>query len=112
MSRLRARDFFVLLGLTVGAMLVHGYHPYVEDAEIYLPGVLKQLNPSLFPHNAAFFESYSQLSLFPRLLAASIRAAHIPVSFGLLAWQFAMIFLLLYSCWRIARACFKESYAV
>jgi hypothetical protein len=108
----RAKDFLILLGLTVGALLVHGYHPYVEDAEIYLPGVLKQLHPSLFPHNAAFFESYSQLTLFPRVLATSIRAAHIPFNFGLLAWHLITIFLLLYSSWRIARICFKERYAV
>jgi len=31
------------------AWLVHGYHPYVEDAEIYLPGIEKIVNPSLFP---------------------------------------------------------------
>ena len=27
--------------LTGGAVLIHGYHPFAEDAEIYLPGVEK-----------------------------------------------------------------------
>ena len=39
------RTGFLLLLLTAGALLVHGYHPYAEDAEIYLPGVEKILNP-------------------------------------------------------------------
>ena len=46
---------FGLLLLTAIALLIHGYHPYAEDSEIYLPGVLKILNPSLFPANAEFF---------------------------------------------------------
>jgi hypothetical protein len=28
-------------------VLVSGYHPYAEDAEIYLPGVEKILHPEL-----------------------------------------------------------------
>ena len=39
----------ILLLLTAGTLLVHGYHPYAEDAEIYLPGVEKILHPGLFP---------------------------------------------------------------
>ena len=38
----------VLLLLTLGAVLVRGYHPYAEDAEIYLPGIEKLLNPQQF----------------------------------------------------------------
>ena len=48
-ATLRAGEWLLLAALTVGAVLVHGYHGGAEDAEIYLPGVLKQLNPALFP---------------------------------------------------------------
>jgi len=43
-----------LSALTIAAVLVHGHHAGAEDAAIYLPGVLKHLNPGLFPKNAEF----------------------------------------------------------
>jgi hypothetical protein len=53
----------VLLLLTAGALLVHGYHPYAEDAEIYLPGVEKILHPELFPGKQEFFASHASLTI-------------------------------------------------
>jgi len=49
---LRVKDLGILVGLTLGAFFLDGYHPGVEDAEIYLPGILKRLNPTLFPYNS------------------------------------------------------------
>jgi hypothetical protein len=109
---LRGKDLGVLVGLTVGAFLLDGYHPGVEDAEIYLPGILKRLHPALFPYNSEFFESHAHMTLFPQLIAGSIRVFHLPVGVGMLAWQLLSIFLLLLGCWRIARHCFREEYAV
>jgi hypothetical protein len=111
-SHLRAKDLAILIGLTVGSFLLDGYHPGVEDAEIYLPGILKQLHPALFPFNAEFFESHAHMTLFPQLIAGSIWLLHLPVGIGLLAWQLLCIFLLLLASWRIARLCFHQEYAV
>lgn len=66
---MRAKDLLSLSGLTLGALLVAGYHPYVEDAEIYLPGVNKILNPALYPFGGEFFLSHAHMTLFPRLIA-------------------------------------------
>ena len=52
------------------------------------------------------------MTLFPELIAGSIRVLHIPVGIGLLGWQLLCIFLLLLGCLRIARLCFREEYAV
>jgi len=41
---LKIRRIAGLLLFTAIAFLIQGYHPYAEDAEIYLPGVLKILN--------------------------------------------------------------------
>jgi hypothetical protein len=109
---LRAKDLGILVGLTLGAFFLDGYHPAVEDAEIYLPGILKRLHPALFPYNSEFFESHAHMTLFPQLIAGSIRVFHLPVGVGMLAWQLLCIFLLLLGCWRIARLCFREEYAV
>jgi hypothetical protein len=98
--------------LSVGAFFLDGYHPGVEDAEIYLPGILKRLQPALFPYNSEFFESHAHMTLFPELIAGSVRMLHLPVGIVLLGWQLLCIFLLLLACWRIAKLCFREEYAI
>lgn len=105
------KQIAVLLLLTAGAILVHGYHPYVEDAEIYVPGIKKALDPSLYPFNDGFFASHARLTLFPNLIAASIRMTHLPFDWALLVWHFFSIFLLLLGCWHIGRLCFRSARA-
>src|SRR3984893_6156352 len=92
----------VLLALTAGGLLVHGYHPYSEDAEIYLPGVLKILYPELFPAGQEFFGSHANLTLFPNLIAFSLRVLHLPLEVGLLLWHGLSIFLFLLACWELS----------
>jgi hypothetical protein len=62
------RRSFCLL-LTAGALLVQGYHPFAEDAEIYLPGVEKILHPELFPVGREFFLSHASMTFFPNVVA-------------------------------------------
>jgi hypothetical protein len=97
---------FGLLLLTLGAFAVHGYHPYAEDAEIYLPGIKKLLHPALYPAGTEFFESHASLTLFPNLIAASVRLTHAPFDYAIFIWHLASIFLLLLGCWEFSRVCF------
>jgi hypothetical protein len=97
--------------LTVGALAVHGYHPYAEDAEIYLPGVEKILQPNLFPTGTEFFESHAGLTLFPHLIAFSVRVSHLPFNYVLLLWQLASVFLLLLAVWQLSGNCFVSKRA-
>lgn len=101
-----------LLALTVMALAIHGYHPYAEDAEIYLPGVLKILNPNLFPANAEFFGQHAGHTLYPNLIAASVRISHLPLPWAVFLWQTAAIFLLLAGTWRLAAVLFEEERAL
>jgi hypothetical protein len=94
--------YILLLLLTGAALLVHGYHPCAEDAEIYLPGVQKILDPQLFPIGWEFFASHASLTIFPHLIAFSIRATHLPFAAALFIWHVASIFLLLLACWELA----------
>lgn len=89
-------------------MLIHGYHPGVEDAEIYLPGILKILHPELFPFGAQFFQSHAHLTLFPNLIAGSIQLSRLPMSVVLFAWQLLSIFLFLLACWELSGRCFTN----
>ena len=107
----KIRIFVGLSFLTTLALLIHGYHPYAEDAEIYLPGVLKILNSSLFPTNTEFFGEHAGHSLYPNLIAFSVRATHTPLPWAALVWQVCSIFLLLAASWRLASAFFDEELA-
>ncbi len=105
---MRPKDLLSLSGLTLGPLLVAGYHPYVEDAEIYLSGVNKILNPALYPLGGEFFLSHAHMTLFPRLIAWSVRLSHLPFDVMILAWQLLSIFLLLLACWKLTGVCFRD----
>jgi hypothetical protein len=107
----KIRQIAGLLLLTTIALLIHGYHPYAEDAEIYLPGVLKILNPSLYPLNTEFFGEHAGHTLYPNMISASIRLSHLPLPWAAFLWQLASIFLLLMAAWRLASALFEEDRA-
>jgi hypothetical protein len=101
----------VVLLLTWGALLVHGYHPFAEDAEIYLPGVERTLQPELFPTDARFFECYTRASLFSRLVAASVRLSHLSLETTLFIWHLLSVFLLLLGCRRLSEEFFPSEAA-
>jgi hypothetical protein len=105
------RTVVLLFLLAVAAVLVHGYHPFVEDAEIYVPGIKKLLNPALYPYNDVFFASHARLTLFPNLIAESVRLTHLPLEWMLLAWHVSCIFSLLFACWKLGRLCFGSARA-
>lgn len=109
--RLTRKDIALLLLITIGAVLVHGYHPAVEDGELYLPAVKKSLNPSLYPFNDQFFMSHAHATLFDDFVAASVRISHVPFDVVILFWHLVCIFGLLLGCYRVARVCFKDSRA-
>src|SRR5882757_9972556 len=97
----------MVLLLTLGALLVHGYHPFAEDAEIYLPGVERILQSELFASDARFFDSYTRYSLFARLIAESVRVTHLSLETVLLIWHLLSIFLLLLGCRKLSEQCFS-----
>jgi len=104
-ERVKPRDIAGIFLLTTGAILIHGYHPFVEDAEIYVPGIKKLLNPALYPSNDGFFASHAKLTLFPNLIAWSVRITHLPLEWVLLGWHFTCISLLLLACWKLGQIC-------
>ena len=105
------KSTLLLLLLTAATLITHGYHPYVEDAEIYLPGVERILNPQLFPVGQEFFKSHASMTLFPNLVAGSLRVTHLPFETGLFLWHVASIFLLLLACWDLSGILFSSARA-
>lgn len=108
---LKRKDIVFLLLLTGGAVLVHGYHPGIEDAEIYLPAIKKLLHPGLYPFGMEFFQWHSQMSLFDASMAGFVRLSHLPLELVLFMGHTASIFLFLLACWRLNQRCFRGSRA-
>lgn len=102
-----ARDALLLLMLTGGAVLLHGYHVGTQDQEIYLPAIKKLLNPALYPHDSEFFLSQTRWMLFDELVAGAARATG-SLEWILLIGQMLTVFLVLLGCLRLARVCFAE----
>jgi hypothetical protein len=101
-----------LVGLSLAALTIHGYHVGVEDQAIYLPAILQHLHPSLFAHDAIFFEAQTRPMLTDELIAGLVRVTHISVDWLLLLFHLLSIFLLLLGAWRVARRCFASAHAV
>jgi hypothetical protein len=107
--RVKRKEFALLLILTFGALLVHGYHPMAEDAEIYVPSIIKILHPSYYPFGQEFFEANAHLTVYPRLIAALTRVTHLPLGWVLFCGYLVSIFLLLLACLHLAKKCFATS---
>src|SRR5438094_9576941 len=96
----RANLAYIYLALlTAGVLLVHGYHPGIEDAEIYVPGIKRILDPSLYPFGAEFFLNHARLTLFAQTIPASIRLSHLSFDVAVLLGYLCCTFLPLVACW-------------
>jgi hypothetical protein len=100
----------LLVLLTFVAILIHGYHVGVEDQDVYLAAVNKNLDPTAYSFNARFFTEQVKLAYFIPALAATVRLLH-SVAWALFLWQALSIFLILLGCWKVAAACFEDERA-
>jgi hypothetical protein len=107
----RRKPYLWLTLATCTALLVHGYHSAAEDGEIYVPGIKKLLNPSLYPFGAEFFLNHAHASLYSWLIATSVRISHLSFDTTLFAWYIASTFLTFLACWEWAAECFEETEA-
>lgn len=99
------------LGLTVAAVLVHGYHLGTDDGAIWVPTIKKAADPSLYPFGAEFFLHHANLSLFPMLLGRFTRLTHLSSDAVIFGCHIAGIFLLLLAGWKLLSACFESERA-
>jgi len=101
--------FARLAALTPVVLLIHGYHPFSDDASIYVAGIRKLLHPGLFLPDAPFVISNTRLSVFAHLLADFVRVTHLPLSVALLLTHLASIYLFLLACWAVASCIFSKT---
>lgn len=96
-----------LLAMTPAVLVVHGYHPFSDDAGIYVAGIRKLLNPALYKPDAPFVMANTHLSIFSHLLAGVVLVTHLPLSVVLLMTHLASIFLFLLGSWCVAVHLFR-----
>jgi hypothetical protein len=94
--------------LTPFVLLIHGYHPYADDAGIYVAGIRKIMNPALFTVDSSFVLTHTRFSIFSHLFAGTLRLFHIPLELGLLAAYLLSIFAFLLGCFQLAQRLFDD----
>ena len=99
-----------LVALTPAVLLIHGYHPFSDDASLYVAGIRKLVEPALYKPDAHFALANSHLSVFAHFLAEMIRITHLPLTIALLAAHLASIFLFLLAGWFVASRLFTRAW--
>ena len=105
------RPAVFISGLTFLALLIDGYHPYVDDAAIYVSGIEKIIDPRLFPIHAEYVLPHLKHSLFSFALGWLIRGLHVPLAPALFTAYLASLWLMLFACWRLTRVLFTGPHA-
>ena len=107
-ATLTIKDVTTLAALTLFILLIHGYHPFADDAGIYVAGICKLLDPSLFSVDPNFVLAHTRLSVFSHLVAAIIRIFQIPLCPGLFGAYLLSTFVFLYGCLQLSRRIFQD----
>jgi hypothetical protein len=98
----RWRGVQVVSLLSLFATAVAGYHPYAEDGGIYVAGIEKLLDPTLFRRYSEFVTEHLRFSIFAPAIALLVRASHCPLPWVLFGLYVAAIWATLYAGWMLA----------
>ena len=101
----------IITALTAFAIAIHGYHPYAEDGGIYLMGIKKLLQPSLYPFWSGFVTLQLRYSLFAPIVAALVRATSLSLMTVMLVLYFVTTWLTLFAAWLVASRCYLSRLA-
>ncbi len=103
--------WLLIATLTAAVLFVQGYHPYANDAGIYIAGIRKLIDPGLYLPDAPFIVSHTHLSIFAPLLATFIRLTHANFAWAILAAYLLAAYLYLYASWLLATRLFASASA-
>jgi hypothetical protein len=92
--------------LTIVALLVQGYHPFAEDGGLYLAGIKKGLDPSLYPAWTEFVTTQTRFSLFAPIIAALVNFSKLNLMTSMLLIYVMSIWSTLLAAWLLAARCF------
>lgn len=101
-------DITCLALLTPFVLLIHGYHPFADDAGIYVAGIRKLLDSTLFSVDSEFVLAHTRVSIFSHLFVGAIRLLHIPLRIALFSAYLLSIFGFLLGCFRLSQRIFRD----
>ena len=102
-----ALGFCVLLTLNSG-----GYHYGTSDQAFYIPVVLDQIEPGLFPHDAELIEAQDRFLFFDDWFAPIVQVTGVSLPVAFLAAQILTLLLLYGAIVAIGRAVYRTWWAV
>jgi hypothetical protein len=70
---------WLVTALAAVGICIHGYHPYAEDAGLYLPGIKRLLHHDLYPQLTDFVTAQSRFSIFATAISGLISLSHFRV---------------------------------
>lgn len=108
LARPRVVEALALLLLLPVVLLIHGYHPWSDDAAIYIAGLRKMMHPSLYAGDAPFVLSHTKVSIFSHVLASLASLFNLRLSWLVLAAYLVSALLFLYASRRFAVRVFRE----
>src|ERR1700734_2313120 len=85
-----------------------GYHPYAEDGGVYMEGIKRMLDPSLYPHDAGFVLEHLRFSLFAPMIAGLVRSSHLSVATVVLLVHIFSVWLTLFAAWQLVARCYPQ----
>jgi hypothetical protein len=98
----------LVTALTALALAVHGYHPYVEDGGLYVAGIKRLLDPTMYPHQTGFVLEHLRFSIFAPFVAGMVRSSGLSLELVLLLLQCASFWLTLFAAWKLAQRCYDS----
>lgn len=93
---------FFLLAISALTFLVHGYHPFADDAGLYVAGVEKLLDPALFPVGMRFILSETRIESFYPLLIGVTKMLGGSLEDALLLVYLLTLVAFIYGAWYLS----------
>ena len=91
--------------LSIFALAVQGFHPYAEDGGLYVAGIKKMLDPTLYAVRPEFVVAHLRFSPFASAVAGITRFTHLPLPWILLALYCASVWATLFAGWMAISRC-------
>lgn len=98
----------LMTGLTAAALVIHGFHPFAEDGGLYLTGVKRVLDPTLYAGDAEFVLGHLRFSVFAPAMAWLVKTSGLDLETVVLLVHLASIWLTLAGAWMLAGRCFRS----
>lgn len=98
--------------LLIATLNAGGYRYGASDQAFYIPAILKQLEPALFPRDASVFEPQARYFLVDEIVAGAIRRLGGDIASWFLAGQLVTLALLFAAVVALGRTVFRSPLAV